>query len=110
MIRTTLITILLFFVYCFGNAQKINYGLEAGYTYNQLSVSQYNSFGRNGFKAGGLIVFTLNNNLSFEAGLSYIRKGGSTYGNSLLGSDISSIKFSSMDYLQIPLINTSVII
>lgn len=103
MIRTTLITILLVFVYCFGNAQKLNYGLEAGYIYNHLSVSQYKSSGQNGFKVGGLIDFTLNNNLSFESGLSYIKKGGSTYGNSLLGSDISRIKFSSMNYLQIPL-------
>lgn len=103
MIKRTLILTLLVFVYCIGNAQKLNYGLEAGYIYNHLSVSQYKSSDRNGFKVGGLIDFTLNNNLSFESGLSYIRKGGSTYGNSLLGTDVSKIKFSSMDYLQIPL-------
>ena len=103
MIKRTLILTLLVFVHCLSNAQKLNYALEAGYTYNHLSVSQYNSSGRNGFKVGGLIDFTINNNLSFESGLSYIRKGGSTYGNYLLCSDISRIKFSSMDYLQIPL-------
>lgn len=103
MIKRTLILTLLVFVHCLSNAQKLNYGLEAGYIYNHLSVSQYKSSGRNGFKVGGLIYLTLSNNLSFESGLSYIRKGGSTYGNSLLGTDISKIKFSSMDYLQIPL-------
>lgn len=93
----------MFFVCYFGNAQKINYGIEAGYVYNNLSVSQYQSSGKSGFKAGGIIDLSLNNNLSFESGLSYIRKGGSTYGNSLLGTDIDKIRFISMDYLQIPL-------
>lgn len=103
MIRATLITIFLVFVHCFGNAQKLNYGLEAGVVYNHLSVNQYNSSDRFGFKAGGLIDLKLKNNLSFESGLLFIRKGGTTYGNSLLNTDINKIKFSSMNYLQIPL-------
>lgn len=103
MIKRTLILTLLVFVYCYGNAQKLNYGLESGYLYNNLSVYEYSSSGRNGFKIGGLIGLSLKNKIALESGAQYVRKGGETYGSYLLGTPISKIKYSSMDYIQIPI-------
>ncbi len=41
--------------------------------------------------------------MSFESGLTYIRKGATTSGDNMLSQRISSIKFAEMNYLQIPL-------
>lgn len=101
--ETLPIMILSVFVCCFGNAQKLNYGAEAGYLYNWLSVEEYNASGRNGFKIGGLVEFTLKNNISFESGVTFVRKGGETWGKNLLSMEVSRVKFCSMDYIQIPL-------
>ncbi|MDE6304283.1 MAG: PorT family protein, partial [Paramuribaculum sp.] len=87
----------------FANAQKWNFGIEAGYVNNTLAVDEYKSTARNGFKIGADAEYTLKNHLSFESGLSYIRKGATVSGNNMLSSRISSIKFSEMNYLQIPL-------
>lgn len=85
------------------NAQTWNFGIEAGYVNNTLAVDEYKSTARNGFKIGADAEYTLRNHLSFESGLSYIRKGATVSGKNILSSRISSIKFSEMNYLQIPL-------
>lgn len=84
-------------------AQKWNFGVEAGYVNNTLAVEEYESTARNGFKFGVNAEYTLSNNVSFESGLSYIRKGATTSGDNMWSSRISSIKFAEMNYLQIPL-------
>lgn len=84
------------------NAQSWNFGIEAGYVNSTLSVSDGSAKSRNGFKVGADAEFTLRNNLSFESGLFYIRKGATIKGETLMNTTISSVKFSEMDYLQIP--------
>ncbi len=84
-------------------AQKWNFGIEAGYVNNTLAVEEYESTARNGFKFGANAEFTLSNDISFESGLDYIRKGATTSGDNMLSKRISSIKFAEMNYLQIPL-------
>lgn len=84
-------------------AQTWNFGVEAGYVNNTLAVDEYKSTSRNGYKYGAIAEYTLSNNISFESGLMYIRKGATTYGENMLSSRISSIKFAQMNYLQIPL-------
>lgn len=83
--------------------QSWNVGVEAGYVDNTLAVKEYKSTGRNGFKLGGEVEYTLGNRISFESGLAYIRKGGGTSGKNMWGSEITSVKFEEMNYLQIPL-------
>lgn len=98
-----LCTLLLIFVHCMCNAQRLNYGVEIGYLNNRLAVNEYSSKSKNGFLIGGVIDLTLKNNISFESGISFVRKSGEISGDKLLGTEISHIKFSQMDYLRIPL-------
>lgn len=84
-------------------AQKWNFGVEAGYVNNTLAVEEYESAAHNGFKVGANAELTLNNHISFESGLAYIRKGATTSGDNMNYAKISSIKFAEMNYLQIPL-------
>lgn len=84
-------------------AQSWNFGVEAGYVNNTLAVSEYHSKARSGFKFGIDAGYQLSNKICFDSALAYIRKGATTSGNQMLGSEIYSIKFSEMDYLQIPL-------
>lgn len=83
-------------------AQSWNYGLEAGYVNSDLSVCDNSATSRSGFKFGANAEFTLRNSISFESGLSYIRKGAIVTGNNMMNTAISSIRFAEMDYLQIP--------
>ncbi len=85
------------------SAQRWNFGVDAGYVNNTLSVEEYESTARNGFKFGANAEFTLSNHISFESGLTYIRKAATTSGNNMLSQRIISIKFAEMNYLQIPL-------
>ncbi len=98
-----LFTLLLIFASCVCNAQKLNYGVEIGYLNNRLAVDEYSSTAKNGFLVGGVINLSLRNNISLESGLSFVRKAGEISGNKLLGTRISHIKFSEMDYIRIPL-------
>lgn len=84
------------------NAQTWNFGIEAGYVNNDLSVSENSSNSRNGFKLGANAEYMLRNSISFESGLSYIRKGATVTGHNMMNTAISSIRFAEMDYLQIP--------
>lgn len=86
-----------------GVAQKWNFGVEAGYVNSTLAVDEYDVSGRSGFKVGANAELTLRNNVSFESGLSYIRKGAKIEGDKIGYTSISSIKFAEMNYLQIPL-------
>ena len=83
-------------------AQSWNYGLEAGYVNSDLSVCDNSATSRSGFKFGANAEFTLRNSISFESGLSYIRKGAIVTGHNMMNTAISSIRFAEMDYLQIP--------
>ncbi len=97
----TLILIVVSCVVC--NAQKFNYGVEIGYLNNRLAVSEYTSTSKSGFLIGGIINLSLRNNISFESGISFVRKAGEISGDKLLGTRLALIKFSQMDYLRIPL-------
>lgn len=83
-------------------AQSWNYGLEAGYVNSDLSVCDKSATSSSGFKFGANAEFTLRNSISFESGLSYIRKGAIVTGNNMMNTAIRSIRFAEMDYLQIP--------
>lgn len=83
-------------------AQSWNFGLEAGYVNSDLSVCDNSATSRSGFKFGANAEFTLRNSISFESGLSYIRKGAIVTGHNMMNTAISSIRFAEMDYLQIP--------
>ncbi len=65
------------------NAQRLNYGVEIGYLNNRLAVNEYSSKSKNGFLIGGVIDLTLKNNISFESGISFVRKGGEISGDKL---------------------------
>ncbi len=84
-------------------AQKWNFGVEAGYVNNTLAVEKYEATARNGFKFGANAEYTLSNQISFESGLAYIRKGANLFIGYRDFIKIESIKFSEMDYIQIPL-------
>ncbi len=84
-------------------AQKWNFGIEAGYVNNTLAVDRYEVTARNGFKFGTNAEYTLSNHISFESGLAYIRKGANIFIGYRDFIKIESIKFSEMDYIQIPL-------
>ena len=86
-------------------AQKWNFGVEAGYVHNTLAVEEFTATARSGFKAGAIAEFTLDKNVAFEAGLAFIRKCA-TISLADIGygyASIYSIKFAEMNYLQIPL-------
>lgn len=83
-------------------AQTWNFGIEAGYVNSDLSVSNYSAASRSSFKFGANVDFTIRNSISFESGLSYIRKGAIITGENIQNTAISSIKLAEMDYLQIP--------
>ena len=85
-------------------AQSWNFGLEAGYVNSDLSVCDNSATSRSGFKFGANAEFTLRNNISFESGLSYIRKGATVRGLNKMNTAVTSIKFAEMDYLQIPVL------
>ena len=53
-----LCTLLLIFVHCMCNAQRLNYGVEIGYLNNRLAVNEYSSKSKNGFLIGGVIDLT----------------------------------------------------
>ena len=84
-------------------AQSWNIGAEAGYVNNTLAVDEYDSSARSGFKFGVNAEYALVNNISFETGLAYIRKGATTRGDNMNNTRISRIKFAEMNYLQLPL-------
>lgn len=84
-------------------AQKCNFGFEAGYVNNTLAVEDYESTSRNGFKIGANAEYSLRNDISFELGVAYVRKGADLLINYRNFIKIYSIQFSEMDYLQIPL-------
>lgn len=86
-----------------GHARGLNFGIEAGYVNNTLSVDEYESTARNGFKFGANVEYTFGNRVTLESGLAYIRKGATTRGENMNSAAISAIKFAEMDYLQIPL-------
>lgn len=94
----------MFFVHCACSAQKLNYGIEAGYVHNRLAVDEYTSTPRSGFLVGGVIDLTLKNDITFESGVSYIRRGGKVSGKQILGTGINSVKFNQMDYIRIPVL------
>ncbi len=64
-------------------AQKWNFGVEAGYVNSNLASDEYESKARSGFKVGANAEYTLRNNLSFETGLAYIRKGATISGDNI---------------------------
>ena len=86
-----------------GHARGWNLGVEAGYVSNTLSVDEYKSTARNGFKFGLDAEYTFGNRVALESGVAYIRKGATTTGENMNSAAISAIKFAEMDYLQIPL-------
>lgn len=83
-------------------AQSWNFGIEAGYVNNTLDVSEYKATARSSFKFGLDAEYQLANKICLESGLAYIRKGATTSGIRLSGTEINSIKFAEMDYLQLP--------
>lgn len=85
-------------------AQSWNFGIEAGYVNNTLNVIDYKATARSGFRFGLDAEYQLANNICLESGLAYIRKGATTSGKNLLGTEINSIKFAEMDYLQLPVV------
>ena len=98
----TIILIALFAVPADIMAQSWNFGIEAGYVNNTLDVSEYKATSRSGFKFGLDAEYQLANKICLEAGLAYIRKGATTSGIRLSGTEINAIKFAEMDYLQLP--------
>lgn len=83
-------------------AEGWNFGAEAGYVYSNLATEEYNAKGRSGFKFGLDAEYTLRNNVAFETGLAYIRKGSTVTGEKMNGFAVSEVKYAEMDYLQIP--------
>lgn len=96
--------ICLIFAHCICNAQKLSYGVEVGYLNNRLAVNEYSSKSKSGFLIGGVVNLSLRNDITFESGISFVRKAGDISGNKLLGTDVSRIKFSQMDYLRLPIL------
>ena len=76
---------LIMFVVCVlsGIAQKWNFGVEAGYVANTLAVEEYESTARNGFKFRVDAEYILGNHISFESGITYIRKGATASGDNM---------------------------
>lgn len=93
----------LIFACCVCNAQKFNYGVEIGYLNNRLAVDEYRSKAKSGFLAGALVEMDIINVISIESGLSFVRRAGEITGDNILGTKISKIKYSQLDYLRIPL-------
>lgn len=83
-------------------AQSWNFGIEAGYVNNTLDVNEYKATARSGFKLGIDAEYQLANKICLESGLGYIRKGATTSGIRLSNTEVNSIKFAEMDYLQLP--------
>ena len=68
------------------NAQTWNFGIEAGYVNSTLSVCDNSATSKGGFKFGANAEFMLRNNISFESGLSYIRKGATVTGHNMMNT------------------------
>lgn len=100
--KVTIIIIIILTITSDIMAQSWNFGIEAGYVNNTLNVNEYKATARSGFRFGLDAEYQLANNICLESGLAYIRKGATTSGKNLLGTEISSIKFAEMDYLQLP--------
>ena len=100
--KVTIIIIIILTITSDIMAQSWNFGIEAGYVNNTLNVNEYKATARSGFRFGLDAEYQLANNICLESVLAYIRKGATTSGKNLLGTEISSIKFAEMDYLQLP--------
>ena len=87
------------------SAQTFNYGVEAGYAHTDIAKSAGKTSGKSGFKVGGVIECTFDNNLSYESGLSYVRKGGKEWDWDSKYNDQKFywVDYQYLDYLQIPL-------
>lgn len=83
-----------------------SYGVEAGFIRNKFHISTNEHLqldSHDGFKFGGVVEYTLKNHVSFESGLSFLRRGGKVHGKNLNYTAIDDIEFRSMYYLQVPL-------
>ena len=95
-----------FFAVCsLAFSQEWNFGAEAGFVHNRLKTEDYSSHPLNGFRFGISANLTLPNEIAFESGISYIRKGGKVFSqekNGMSNQGIHSIRFAQMDYIQLP--------
>ena len=85
------------------NTRNWNFGVEAGYLTNTMSVKEYKATARNGFRVGANAEYSFANQVTLTSGIDYLRKGVSVNGTKLLYTRISRVKLSEMDYLQIPI-------
>lgn len=84
-------------------AQKVNLGIEAGYTYNSLLVSgDYDTEGLSGFAVGAVVDVALPQSWTLQTGLSYVRKGGSVSGEAISGTKITQLHDMNLNYLRVP--------
>ena len=87
--KVTIIIIIILTITSDIMAQSWNFGIEAGYVNNTLNVNEYKATARSGFRFGLDAEYQLANNICLESGLAYIRKGATTSGKNLLGTEIS---------------------
>lgn len=84
---------------------QLSYGVEAGFIRNTIPTQgkYQGDYRRDGFKFGGVVEYTLENHISFEAGLSFLRRRGEVHGSNLNLTRLDGVEFLQMYYLQIPL-------
>lgn len=87
------------------NAQMFHFGLEAGYTNNQIKAENLVSESKNGFKIGAIVYYQTKNSILLESGISFFQKGGKLLGNIYTHEKITmnEIEAKKMNYLTIPL-------
>ena len=91
-------------VCAWGQKTKVNFGAEAGYTYNWINGDGNDSKGRSGFNVGLLADFEFHNNLTLQTGLGFVKKGGTIWGNNMLPDyrDPECVKYHHLDYWRLP--------
>ena len=104
--KKLLLTILLA-IPILGYAQGFRYGVEVGYLHSNVELGQItenlHSSPGDGFSIGANISYSFKNDLQLESGLAFQKKEVSLFGNNIGSQKITSIRYTSLDYLRLPL-------
>ena len=98
LIKSTILTIILFAISTYSKAQEFNAVAYGGLVAAQLDGDTYNGYNKPGIIAGGYVNRKFNKNWAWQMGLRYSQKG-SKYTNSKLGIYYKS----QLHYLEMPL-------
>lgn len=83
-------------------AGDLKVGVEATPFYDWMSVTENQAKGGWGYRTGVLTEYTFDFNMSFQTGVSFVKKTCEIYGSGLCGSELNRINFRQLYYVSVP--------